>query len=344
MAHHKIHDEAWTALGTAPHEDKQTRFLHRPSTAATLNLAATAAQGARVWRGIDAGFSSKCLAAAEKAWAAARQNPGVFAPANDDKGGGTYADDKVADEFYWAAAELYVTTGKPEYKQFLEASPLNARFPVEAGGHVSSFNWGTTDGLGMVSLAVVPGKDAALQKTMRTRIQQAADRFLKVAEKEGYRTLIERTPDGKYIWGSNSFVLNNMIVLGLAHDFSKQQKYLDGVVLGMDYLLGRNPLGQSYVTGYGERPLVNPHHRFWAFQANNKYPKAPPGVVSGGPNSTIDDPYSKGAGLRGCVAQKCFIDHIEAWSVNEITINWNAPLAWTAAFLDEKAKNSGSRP
>jgi endoglucanase len=339
MAHHKMHDDGWTALGVAPHEDTMTRYLHKPSTAATLNLAATAAQGARIWKGIDAAFSAKCLKAAERAWAAARQNPALFAATGDDKGGGTYADDNVTDEFYWAASELFVTTGKPEYKQYLDASPLNARFPTEAGGHVSSMSWGTTDGLGMISMAVVPSKlDAASQKALRGRIVQAADRFLKVAEKEGYRTLIERTADGKYIWGSNSFVVNNAIVLALAYDLTKQQKYLDGAVLGMDYLLGRNPLAQSYVSGYGEKALANPHHRFWAHQANAKYPKVPPGVLSGGPNSTIDDPYSKGAGLRGCVPEKCYIDNIEAYSVNEITINWNAPLVWAAAWLDEKSK------
>jgi len=129
-----------------------------------------------------------------------------------------------------------------------------------------------------------------------------------------------------------------MLVVALAYDFTRQQKYLDGVVLGMDYLLGRNPLAQSYVSGYGEKALQNPHHRFWAHQVNAKYPKAPPGVISGGPNSTIDDPYSKGAGLRGCAPEKCYIDHCEAYSVNEIAINWNAPFAWTAAWLDEKSK------
>jgi endoglucanase len=45
----------------------------------------------------------------------------------------------------------------------------------------------------------------------------------------------------------------------------------------------------------------------------------------------------QGAGLKGCKPQKCFVDHIEAWSANEITINWNAPLAWAAAYLDEHA-------
>ncbi len=339
MVHHKMHDANWTALGVAPHEDKMTRYLHKPSTAATLNLAATAAQAARIWKPIDAAFADTCLKAAEKAYAAARQNPGLLAPDSDSNGGGAYGDPTVTDEFYWAAAELYVTTGKAEFKQALEASPNHQRLPSDAGGQISSMNWGTTDGLGMISMAIVPGKvDAALQKTLRGRITQMGDRLLKASEAEGYRVPLSRSPAGTYIWGSNSFVVNNVIVLALAHDFTKQAKYLDGAVWGMDYLLGRNPLDQSYVTGYGEKALRNPHHRFWAQQANAKYPSAPPGVLSGGPNSTIDDPYSKGAGLRGCVAQKCFIDHIEAYSVNEITINWNAPFAWATAWLDEKSK------
>jgi endoglucanase len=92
------------------------------------------------------------------------------------------------------------------------------------------------------------------------------------------------------------------------------------------------------VTGYGKRPLEHPHHRFWAHQANAKFPSAPPGIVSGGPNSGLQDPYVQAAGLAGCAPEKCFADNIEAWSANEIAINWNAPLAWVASFLDEKAE------
>ena len=335
MVHHKMHDAEWTGLGTAPHEDKQVRYLFPPSTAATLNLAANAAQAARIWKGIDAAFSERCLKAAERAWAAAKAHPNVIAPENV-KGGGAYGDQVLSDEFYWAAAELYVTTGKPEYRDFVAASPLDQRFPSQAGGHKSSFNWGTTDALGMISMAVVPSSvDKARVDTLRKRIVEVADQYATVESKEGYRTPLERTPEGKYIWGSNSFVLNNLIVLALAHDFTKEPRYFDAVVSGMNYLLGNNPLGQSYVTGYGERPLENPHHRFWAQQASRKYPAPPAGVVSGGPNSNVDDPYSKSAGLKGCPAAKCFVDHIEAYSVNEVTINWNAPLAWVSAYLDE---------
>lgn len=35
MAHHKIHDREWTALGMAPHEDKIPRLLYPPSTTGT---------------------------------------------------------------------------------------------------------------------------------------------------------------------------------------------------------------------------------------------------------------------------------------------------------------------
>jgi endoglucanase len=106
----------------------------------------------------------------------------------------------------------------------------------------------------------------------------------------------------------------------------------------MDYLLGKNPMVQSYITGYGSNPLANPHHRFWAHQVDAKFPVAPPGLVSGGPNSGLEDPYGQAAGLSGCPPQKCFVDHIEAWALNEITINWNSPLAWMAAYLDEKGR------
>ncbi len=337
MVHHKMHDVTWTALATAPHEDKQQRVLFQPSTAATLNLAAAAAQAARLWKTLDAGFSARCLKAAEVAWAAARKNPALLAAKMGD-GGGAYEDDKVDDDFYWAAAELFITTGKVEYQRFVEASPLHRRLRLQAGGHTSSMNWADTDALGLISLAVAPGVAAPIQGHARKLLTGGGDEYLKIMAGQGYRTPLAPAAGNRYVWGSNSFVINNLLILALAHDFTRQQKYLDGVATGMNYLLGQNPLGQSYVTGYGDKPLQNPHHRFWARQANAKYPSAPPGALSGGPNSSIDDPYAKAAGLKGCAPEKCFVDHIEAYSVNEITINWNAPLAWVSAWLDEKAR------
>ncbi len=341
MVHHKIHDIAWTGLGLAPHEAEKaiTRNLRPVSTAATLNLAATAAQAARLFAKFDPKFSETCLKAAETAWAAAKKHPAIYADSNDGQsGGGPYGDENVADEFFWAAAELFITTKKPAYRKELTSSKYWKSMSTGEGGVPTSMTWAMTDALGTISLALVPGALApGEQKAMQQQVISAADKFRKLAESQGYRVPFAAGADGKYPWGSNSFVLNNMIILGLAHDFTSKSEYRDAMVLGMDYLLGRNGMAKSYVSGYGARPLENPHHRFWAKQANANYPSVPPGVVSGGPNSSLQDPYVQGAGLAGCAPQKCFLDHIEAWSVNEITINWNAPLAWVTAYLDETA-------
>jgi endoglucanase len=341
MVHHKIHDKAWTALGLAPDEDPMPRFLYPVSTAATLNLAAVAAQAGRIWKTVDVKFSARCVAAAERAWAAAAANPGVLAKPGGE-GGGPYDDKHVEDEFYWAAAELFITTKRPEYHQYLVSSPnylkLTSHLHGGAGeGIPSSMTWQEVAALGTISLAVVPGAlPAADQKTARNAVVAAADSYMAILKQRGFRVPIDYGKDNKAPWGSNSFLLNNLIVIGLAADFSEGRKYLNAVVAGMDYILGRNAMDQSYVTGYGSKPLVNPHHRFWAYQSNSKFPHAPPGAVSGGPNSGLEDPYVKAANMFDCAPEKCFADNIESWATNEITINWNAPLAWVLFYLDEK--------
>lgn len=346
MAHHKVHDLKWSPLGQPPNESTLPRFLRPPSTAATLNLAAAAAQAARIWSTIDKAFSAKCLAAAEKAWNAAQANPTVYAPESDKEGGGPYDDRNVRDEFYWAAAELYATTGKHAYEDFVKSSPFFGRFPSSAegsasSGAMSSMTWQDTAALGSITLAVVPSSlDRASVAALRRRIASAADGFLSLAEKSGHGVPMAGGAGRAYPWGSNSLVLDNAIVLGLARDFTHDSKYVAGVVGAMDYILGRNPLAKSYVSGYGENCLEHPHHRFFANQLNPSMPGPPPGFVSGGPNSGLQDPQVKAAGLAGCAPQKCYLDHIQAYSANEVAINWNAPLAWVAAYLDEIASGS----
>jgi endoglucanase len=207
-------------------------------------------------------------------------------------------------------------------------------------GLPSPMSWGQTEALGTITLAVVPNKLPRQEiSAARKNIEAAADAYVDLIKGQGYRVPFKPGSKG-FPWGSNSFVLNNMMVMALAYDFTKDAKYLEGVNEGMNYLLGRNPLDQSFVTGYGERPLEHPHHRFWAHQVNAAFPGPPPGAISGGPNSGLQDPYVQAAGLVGCAPEKCWVDNIEAWSANEIAINWNSPLAWAAAFLDEKGATS----
>ncbi|MEU5614627.1 glycoside hydrolase family 9 protein [Streptomyces sparsogenes] len=333
MAFHKVHDDQWTGFPTRPDQDKQQRELHAPSTAATLNLAATAAQSARLFKPYDPRFAARSLHVAETAWAAAKAHPDVIAGDQDSTGGGAYGDSDVGDEFYWAAAELFITTGDNAYRQAVLQSPLHgdveALFP--RGGALS---WSKVAGLGALDLATVPNKLTDKQRdAVRRTVIRAADRYAADSAKSAYG--VPYAPKGgAYEWGSNSQVLNNMVVLATAHDLTGKTRYRDAVLRGMDYLLGANPLNQSYVTGYGERNSHHQHHRFWAHQIDHKLPNPAPGSLAGGPNSGLQDPVAQKK-LKGCAPAMCYIDDIMSFSTNEITINWNAPLAWISSYADD---------
>lgn len=332
MVHHKFHDEYWTGIPTAPHEDPADRFLSYPSTAATLNLAATAAQCARIWETIDPAFSARCLSAAEKAYAAAERVPDALAYDVIDGGGGGYGDNNLADEFYWAAAELFVTTGDAAYDSDMRASSLFLYAPEGNPSASGDISWGSVHALGTISLAVVPSTlPAGDVDAARQAIIDSADAYAAQTAGEGYRIAFGRG----YTWGSNSDIGNRAIILALAADFTGDDAYREEVVNLVDYLLGRNPLDQSYISGYGERPMVNPHHRFWAHSVNASYPEPPAGVVAGGSNSQSPaDPVAQ-ALAASCHPQTCYVDDIDAYSLNEVTINWNAPFFWVTAWLDE---------
>ena len=57
--------------------------------------------------------------------------------------------------------------------------------------------------------------------------------------------------------------------------------------------------------------------------------------MSGGPNSNnFSDPVA--STMKGkCTGQTCWKDEIGAWTLNEVTINWNAPFFWAVSVLDE---------
>ena len=340
MAHHKVHDNQWTGLPLLPHLDPNVRELHRPSTAATLNLAAAAAQGARLFASFDADFAGRLLTAARIAWDAAHTYPLLLAPAADgSSGGGPYDDTDISDEIYWAAAELYLTTGDDVFAAALASSPHHTGqvfLPV-------GFSWQYVAPLGRMQLATVPnGLDGREQA--RASVLAGADALLADQATQAFGHPYAPS-DGEYAWGSNSQILNNLVVLGTAYDISGATRYRDAVIEGMDYLLGRNALNQSYVTGYGERASENQHSRWYSKQLNPELPNPPRGTVAGGPNSLVStwDPIAQQL-LVGCAPQFCYVDDIGSWATNELTINWNAPLAWVAAFLDDQGDGKPYAP
>jgi len=332
MVHHKVHDAEWTGLPKYPHLDEKARYLHRPSTAATLNLAAVAAQGARLFAEYDAAFAAELLDAATVAYDAALATPDLYAPNTNlatNPGGGPYNDAELDDEFYWAAAELYITTGEDTYLDDVLANPFHLGGTKDAF-QLHGFDWMDVAGFARIELATVPSLVPNRQAIKQSVLDAAWD--VKLLAWNHPFGIPYAGVDGRYEWGSNGKVLNNIALLGAAFDLSGNPYYLKAALMGMDYILGRNALNISYVTGYGDVYAQNMHSRWYAAAINAAYPHPPVGTVSGGPNSDIPDPIS-GPLLAGCAPQFCYVDNIEAWGVNELTINWNSALSYVASFL-----------
>jgi endoglucanase len=330
MAYHKVHDNAWTGLPLAPAADNKLRELHRPSTAAALNLAAAAAQGARLFQRYDRAFAARLLTAARTAYAAAKANPALYAPNADGKsGGGPYDDANVQDEFYWAASELFLTTSLPWYAADVLTSPLHRADVFDPNG----FYWGSVAALGRLDLATVPNW-LPDQHRVRASVLAAADRLLTLQGDQAYGQPYAPV-DGKWAWGSTSSILNNLVVIASAYDLTGRERYQRAVLAGVDFLFGRNALNISYVTGYGDVTAQNQHTRMYAHQLNPALPHPPAGTIAGGPNSGIQDPLAQQK-LTGCLAQFCYLDDINSWSTNEITTNWNSALSWVASFVADQ--------
>ncbi|MBE1488784.1 glycoside hydrolase family 9 protein [Plantactinospora soyae] len=339
MAHHKIHDRNWTGLPLQPEDDPELRELHPPSTAATLNLAATAAQCARLYAPYDAAFATRCRTAATTAYAAAKANPTRYADPLDGNGGGSYSDGDVTDEFYWAAAELYLSTGTQSYLDDLTASAHHTDDEVFGA---NGFGWGSTAALGRLDLATVPsGLPVAERDRLRASVVTAADGYLATAQGQAYGLPMPGAP-GSYFWGANSNIINNAVVLATAFDLTGQAKYRDGAVQGMDYIFGRNALNQSYVTGWGENASENQHSRIFGNQYDESLPNPPAGSIAGGANASLDDPFAEQL-LEGCAPQFCYVDDIASYATNEVAVNWNSALAWIASFLADQG-GAGTTP
>ncbi|MHA7176172.1 glycoside hydrolase family 9 protein [Arthrobacter sp. Sr24] len=343
MVHHKVADVDWTGLPLLPSDGPQERYLHRPSSAATLNFAAVAAQGARLWEQYDQEFAADLLAAGKIAWAAALETPDLYAPApNTDPspGSGPYDDDNVLDEFYWAAAEMFLTTSELGFKDYVLASDYNTADIWTAGG----LNWFETAALGRMNLATVES-DIPGRTEIRSSVIAAAEKYLLWQQGQPFGTAYPGV-DGQYDWGSNSSILNNQIVLGTAFDLTSDQRFADGVIEAMDYLLGRNALNHSYITGYGHQYSKNQHSRWFSHSLDPSLPNPPRGSVSGGPNSMTEtwDPVIKMFynETDNCAPQLCYVDDIQSWSTNEITVNWNSAMSWVASFVADQAAGNES--
>ena len=327
MAFHRVHGTAWSPMPGLPHQDPTSRVLHRPSTAATLHLGAVAAQASRLLRAIDVAYADRLLTAARIAHRAAHEHPDLMAPDDGGRfGGGPYGDPDVTDDFYWAASELWLATGYDSFRAEVLNSTHHTAEVFDFGGF--DFDW--VAGPARLDLALGGGGLPDHDRVSASVIEGAL-KMLKFQRQQPWGQ--PYAPATGWAWGSNGRILNNLVVLATAAQLTRETRFHDAVASGMDYLLGRNALGQGYVTGYGTDTTEHLRTRPFGHDLDPSLPPPPRGALAGGANSTETLGFPSDPRLRGLPPQCCYLDEPTSETTNDVCIRWNAPLAYIATYL-----------
>lgn len=291
-------------------QDADPRYVVPWSSAATADFTAMMAQAARIYMPYDGEFAADCLDAAKQSHAFLEAHPQEHKAEQEEFRTGGY-DAPDADDRLWAAAELWETTGNPAVLVDLEKR-------IEASANVDvDWDWQNLKNLGLLTylFSEREGRNAELVERVRKNLIAAADDIVAASKAHGYA----RPLGTKYFWGCNGTVARQAVVLQAAYRLTGDEIYCNATLDGLNYLLGRNYFGRSFITGVGERPPLHPHDR----QSEGDAVEAPwPGYLVGGANPKATD----------------WTDRMEDYRTNEIAINWNGALIYALASQLEPAQ------
>lgn len=307
-----------------PAQDSDPLYVIGKGTAATFDFAAVMAVAARVYKPFDASYASKCLEAAKKAYAWGVQNPNKVFNNPSDVATGSYADGWLEDEKMFSGTELFVSTGDATYK------------PDSASGKIPS--WADVGGLATYGQATHAMEFGGIAQAAKDSLLKVADDFADRTQK-GFGVVMAGED---FVWGSNAVAGNQGVWLLHAYYLTGEKKYYNAAVKVLDYLLGKNPLDMSFMTGFGTKSPKKPHHRP---STSDKVAAPIPGMIVGGPQPGGEDVGSETwecKDYRTGFPATSYVDNNCSYATNEVAINWNAPFAYLAGAIE--AINAGYAP
>ncbi|MDR0791864.1 MAG: glycoside hydrolase family 9 protein [Chitinophagaceae bacterium] len=357
--YHKCTDAVFDKF-EMPNEDTMRRYAVQKGTAATLDLAAVAAQAARIFKKYKLlkSLSDSCLHAAVAAWNWAKKNPDIlydqrkineqFLPKITT---GAYGDRNMKDEFFWAACELYVTIGNVDYHQLIYTTTKNEKYFQTIQQYLDSSNyhialpsWNNVAALGVYTLLRGSNNSnskfmissdglAGLLYPLQRSLLKMADNYVDSIQTNAFKTVMGGQRQD-FVWGSNANAANQAVLLINAYFLTHKKGYIDAALTNLDYILGRNATGYSFVTGIGVKHTMHPHHRP---SVADGIVEPVPGLMAGGPNPGMQDHCH----YDFTEPETAYTDLDCSFASNEIAINWNAPLVYIANAIEALQKEVG---
>ena len=287
-----------------------------PGSEIAGEAAAALAAAAILFRAEDLPYSQKLLSHAKALFDFADRHRGNYVDAIP-AAWGYYHSSGYHDELVWSALWLYKATGNVEYLRKAE-SIYRQNFANASMRWTHS--WDDKRYGAAILLAQLTKSD-----TYREAVRQWLD----------YWTIGDRGERIKYTsgglawldsWGSLRYAATTALLAFLYADTVEDvgTRYRDFARQQIDYILGANPQGRSYVVGFGSNPPRNPHHR--ASHGSLKHTIEDPltnrhilyGGLVGGPTSPDDSSY---------------VDDRTNFQGNEVALDYNAGFTGAVARM-----------
>lgn len=320
------------AYWNAPEIDDMERpafFLteEKPQTDYVASAAASLAINYLNFKDTDPEYAEKSLDYAKALFTFAQTHEKQLSD-NADGPKSYYMSSKWEDDYCWAAAWMYKITGDHQYLE--EIYPYYDYYAAPCYVYCWNDMWGGVQCiLGEITDEQYPdfieeykaaaGKSPYEEMDCWSSVKKALDTYMS----GGIGTI---TPAGYFwlnTWGSaryNTAAQLIALVYDKYNNNGKPSEYSNWAKGQMEYLLGDNPLGRSYVVGYNENSAKFPHHRaasgLTKCEDTAEHKHVLYGALVGGPDAT--DQHN---------------DVTADWIYNEVTIDYNAAFVGACAGL-----------
>lgn len=301
-----------------------------PGTEVTAETAAALAASSLVFKESDAAYSNLLIKHSKELFAFADSTfYKKYSQAIPDAHGFYQSFSGWEDELVWAAIWLYKATGEQKYLDRAKATydKLSKVLDKSMPEYKWTIDWDDkTYGCYILMSQLVPN-----DPKYKTDAERYLDFWTVGAGPQNAK--VQYTPGGLawlLQWGSLRYASNTafmaLIYADMTSDPVKKARYADFGKRQIDYALGSNPAGRSYVCGFGVNPPKNPHHRTqhgsWANSINSRPTESRHilyGALVGGPG--VNDGYT---------------DNRENYVNNEVATDYNAGFTGAIAKLYSK--------
>ena len=284
----------------------------KPGSDLAAETAAALAASAMVLASTDPTLAASMIAHAEELQSFAETHRGKYSD-SIPAAATYYASSGYIDELCWGALWLHRATGKTAWLE-----KARAAYPSVLAAHTWTLSWDDKSyGCHLLKAITDPDPDSLARTSA----------WLDYWSGSHQGQTVPKTPGGlAYLthWGPLRYSATTAFCALVYADriSDPADRHSDFARRQIDYILGANPAGRSYLCGFGANPPTNPHHRASHGSTGNNISQPP---------TNLHTLY--GALVGGPAADDSFADDRTDYRQSEVALDYNAALTGALARL-----------